>query len=95
MKKTAILVSLVLAVLAVGCTSFMPVAASGAGTANARRGELSCAYLFGVIPLGGDTEFTIAEAAKQANITHIATVDFQEKGLPGLYVTRTIIITGN
>ncbi len=95
MKKTAILVSLALALFAVGCTSTHPGIASGAGTANARRGELSCSYLFGAFPLGGPEEFTIAEAAKQAGITHIATVDYKESGFPGIYVTRTIIITGN
>ena len=95
MKKTAILVSLVLAVLAVGCTTFRPGIASGAGTANAIRGELSCGYLFGVFPMDDIAEFTIAEAAKQANIKHVATVDYQEKGIPGLFIKRTIIITGN
>ena len=96
MKKTASLVSLVLALFAVGCTTTHPGIASGAGTANAIRGELTCSYLFGAFPIGDvPAEFTIAEAAKQANIKHIATVDYSEKGIPGIYVTRTIIITGN
>lgn len=96
MKKTAIIVSLVLAMFMVGCTTTTPGTASGAGTANAIRGELSCTYLFGCFPIGDvPAEFTIAEAAKKANIKHIATVDYAAKGIPGIYLTRTIIITGN
>lgn len=96
MKKAAILVLLVLAVIAVGCTSVSPGLASGAGTANAIHGELSCNYLFGVFPMGENKgKFTIAETAEQANIKHIATVDYKKKSILGIWVTRTIMITGN
>ncbi|MDE5581053.1 MAG: TRL-like family protein [Treponemataceae bacterium] len=96
MKKTAVIVSLLLAAFVVGCTTTSPGLASGAGTANAIHGELSCNYLFGIFPMGKDKpEFTIANAAEQANIKHIATVDFKKKSILGVWVTRTIMITGN
>lgn len=95
MKKTAILVSLVLALFAAGCTSTAPGLASGAGTANAMSGEFSCNFLFGLFPMGKDKEFTIAHTAELSNIKHIATVDYKRKSILGVWVTRTIMITGN
>lgn len=94
MKKVfgAILATAAMA-LAVSCTTVVPGSADSGASANAKRGEASGGFLFGVLPVTS-ADVSISTAAANGGIKHIATVDHKVYSLLGIWVTKTTIVTG-
>ena len=94
MKKVfgAVLATAALA-LAVSCTTVNPGQANAGASANAKRGEATGGYLFGVLPVMS-ADNSISTAAANGGITNIATVDHQTVSYLGIWVVRTTIVTG-
>lgn len=91
MKRIAKLAAVLAPLLAVGCTSVLPVAV-GPGTIGSKRGEASGVWLFGLIPLQPDCG--IETAAMNGGIDKVATVDMKTLNVLGIVVKRTTIVTG-
>lgn len=94
MKKVfgAVLATAALA-LAVSCTTVSPRTSDAGASANAKRGEATGGFLFGVLPVTS-ADYSISTAAANGGITKIATVDLKTYNLLGIWVTKTTIVTG-
>lgn len=99
MKK---MLAVAIAILTLGlssCTTFTPIAA-GSGEVGARRGSATAVSIMGLIPntnavlnFGNNS---MLKAAKDAGVTHVATVDSRNTViLGGLVVVKTTIVTGD
>ncbi len=76
------------------CTTIIPLTA-GSGNVGEKRGEATVAYLFGFIPLQFSDDSGILKAAKDGDITHVATVDVKKFSVLGIYTSKTTIVTGD
>ena len=94
MKKIfgAILATAALA-LAVSCTTVAPGSADSGAIANAKRGEATGGFLFGLIPVTS-ADVSISTAAANGGVKKIATVDHKAVSYLGIWVVRTTIVTG-
>ena len=79
--------------LAVGCTTVAPGSADSGAVANAKRGEATGGFLFGVIPVTS-ADVSISTAAANGGVKNIATVDHKTVSYLGFWVVRTTIVTG-
>jgi hypothetical protein len=94
MKKYVFVLITALAIMAIaGCTTVTPVDLTS-NTIGSKVGEATGTVNF-YGALGGNADFSLQTAAKNAGITRIATVDMRVKNLlGGLFVTYTTIVTG-
>lgn len=79
--------------LAASCTTVAPGTANAGAAANAKRGEATGGFLFGVIPVTS-ADVSISTAAANGGVKNIATVDHKAVSYLGLWVVRTTIVTG-
>lgn len=97
MKK---MLAVAIAILTLGlssCTTFTPIAA-GSGEVGARKGSATAVSIMGLPPnaLLNFGNNSMLEAAKDAGVTHVATVDSRNTViLGGLVVVKTTIVTGD
>lgn len=94
MKKYGIVFLAVLVVLAIaGCTTTVPFDLTN-NTVGSKIGEATGKVnFFGA--LGGNADYGLQTAAKNGDITRIATVDLRvTRLLGGLFTTYTTIVTG-
>lgn len=76
------------------CTTIIPLTA-GSGKVGEKKGEAKTAYVLGFIPLQTEDDNSILKAAKDGDITHVATVDLKIFTVLGFYTTKTTIVTGD
>lgn len=94
MKKViGALVAAATLLLAIGCTTVAPGAFDAGASANAKRGEATGGFLFGLIPVTS-ADVSISTAAANGGIKKIATVDHKDVSYLGLWVVKTTIVTG-
>lgn len=79
--------------LAVSCTTVAPGEANAGVSANAKRGEATGGFLFGLIPVTS-ADVSISTAAANGGVKNIATVDHKAVSYLGIWVVRTTIVTG-
>lgn len=92
MKKIAILSALVALLLLAGCTTIVPVGATG-NPVGSKVGEATGSYLFGFFPLKVKNDMGIQTAAKNGGITSISTID--QKISDYFFVVKvTTVVTG-
>lgn len=92
MKKIAILSALVALLLLAGCTTIVPVGATG-NPVGSKVGEATGSYLFGFFPLKAKNDMGIQTAAKNGGITSISTID--QKISDYFFVVKvTTVVTG-
>ena len=90
MKKIAIMCAMVALLVLAGCTTVLPVTASG-NAVGSKVGESSCGFLFW-LPMNGDA--SVRAAAGNGGITTVSTVDMKVTTYLGFYTTVTTIVTG-
>ena len=92
MKKIAILSALVALLLLAGCTTIVPVGATG-NPVGSKVGEASGSYLFGFLPLKAKNDMGIQTAAKNGGISSISTID--QKIADYFFIVHvTTVVTG-
>ena len=82
MKKFFGIIALAIALALTGCSTVIPVSA-GAATITEKEGKSS-----------GGTLLGLAKAAKNGNITKVATCDEKITSILGLLIFRTTVVTG-
>ena len=90
MKKFFGIIALAIALALTGCSTVIPVSA-GAATITENEGKSSGGTLLGLIFWG---DASMAKAAKNGNITKVATCDEKITSILGLLVFRTTVVTG-
>ena len=59
---------------------------------NAKVGTASCSNILGLVAMG---DASIESAKKSANITRIASVDYESFSVLGLFATFTVVVRGD
>ncbi len=86
-------IAVVAMALAVSCTTVRPGSSDAGASANAKRGEATGGFLFGLVPVTS-ADVSISTAAANGGIKKIATVDHKSVSYLGIWVKRTTIVTG-
>ena len=97
MQKFVKLATLLLTALVIcSCTTIAPSYGVGISTdaRSEKRGEASCTFLFGLIPLG-DGDISVATAAENGGIKRVATLDTKTTNVLFIVTKKTTIVTGD
>ena len=97
MQKFVKLAALLLTALVIcSCTTIAPSYGVGISTdaRSEKRGEASCTFLFGLIPLGGG-DISVVTAAENGGIKRVATLDTKTTNVLFIVTKKTTIVTGD